>query len=468
MNYKKYCIDTIVLVLSTMAFLWPAFLNGFPLVFSDTGTYLSAAIEGFLPVDRPVHYSYLIYFFNEISKFWLIIFFQSLIVSYVLFITYKILFKELNSICFLVIAFFLSLFTSLPWFASQIMPDIFSAIVIFAGGLLLVKKIELSYRIGLIFILIIVAPTHVSNFVIWGGMIIISLLHYQLVYKKIMSNINMHKDTLCAFILAIIILLAPHLIVNQKVAVSSASNVMLLGKLLDQGIALRYLDQYCQVDNLPICNQLTAIHSLKEKSEIENLPIGFVSDQFLWGGIMSELGGLNQVSTYASFINKQAIKNEPILFILKILNGFGNQIVHYKIGDTLMSFSNGSSFYENLKLYFPDYVNEYKKSIQYKGWGDLLIINKIYKWILIISLLVIFCFYWLSKSTGLKIWSSFILVGVINNSLVTGGLSAVHDRYGSRVAWIFVLIALFFVLDFIRQSKNNKNSFIIQNNLVHA
>ena|SRR5271163_740951 len=37
--------------------LWPAFINGYPLVFSDTGTYLSQAIRHCLGWDRPVFYS---------------------------------------------------------------------------------------------------------------------------------------------------------------------------------------------------------------------------------------------------------------------------------------------------------------------------------------------------------------------------------------------------------------------------
>ena len=31
-------------------------LNGYPLVYSDTGTYLRTAFEGYVPPDRPVWY----------------------------------------------------------------------------------------------------------------------------------------------------------------------------------------------------------------------------------------------------------------------------------------------------------------------------------------------------------------------------------------------------------------------------
>ena len=43
-----------IIVLAAAALLWPAAWNGYPLVFADTGTYLSQAIEHYAGWDRPV------------------------------------------------------------------------------------------------------------------------------------------------------------------------------------------------------------------------------------------------------------------------------------------------------------------------------------------------------------------------------------------------------------------------------
>jgi hypothetical protein len=43
-------------LLGTALPLWPAAINGYPLVFSDTGTYLSQAIHHYLGWDRPIFY----------------------------------------------------------------------------------------------------------------------------------------------------------------------------------------------------------------------------------------------------------------------------------------------------------------------------------------------------------------------------------------------------------------------------
>ena len=40
--------SVVPILLSAALLLWPALWNGYPLVFSDTGTYLSQAIEQYI------------------------------------------------------------------------------------------------------------------------------------------------------------------------------------------------------------------------------------------------------------------------------------------------------------------------------------------------------------------------------------------------------------------------------------
>ena len=51
----------IPIVMAAALLLWPALWNGYPLVFSDTGTHLSQAIHLYLGWDRPVFYSLFLY-----------------------------------------------------------------------------------------------------------------------------------------------------------------------------------------------------------------------------------------------------------------------------------------------------------------------------------------------------------------------------------------------------------------------
>ncbi len=52
-------LRALTVALAAALLLWPALLNGYPLAFADTGTYLSQAIDRYLGWDRPVFYSLL-------------------------------------------------------------------------------------------------------------------------------------------------------------------------------------------------------------------------------------------------------------------------------------------------------------------------------------------------------------------------------------------------------------------------
>src|SRR5262249_46707727 len=121
---------TIVLSM-TLLYLLPALYNGFPLVFPDTAGYLI----GHTP-NRSLGY----YIFNRIVDMrispWPGVVLQSLIVSCTIWQFASALFNIVDFPRMFLLAVFLTIGTSLPWFVSWIMPDIFTALMIIALVLL--------------------------------------------------------------------------------------------------------------------------------------------------------------------------------------------------------------------------------------------------------------------------------------------------------------------------------------------
>jgi hypothetical protein len=66
---------------TALLLLWPALWNGYPLVFSDTGTYLSQAVERHLGWDRPVFYSFFLLSFHVTLTRWPAILMQGLLIA---------------------------------------------------------------------------------------------------------------------------------------------------------------------------------------------------------------------------------------------------------------------------------------------------------------------------------------------------------------------------------------------------
>ncbi len=120
----------IPILLAATLLLWPALWNGYPLVFSDTGTYLSQAIEHYVGWDRPVFYSFFLLPLHMTITTWPAIAVQALLVVYTLYLMHRTLRPGSSAWWLLPIAALLAIGTSLPWFAAQLMPDVFTGLLV--------------------------------------------------------------------------------------------------------------------------------------------------------------------------------------------------------------------------------------------------------------------------------------------------------------------------------------------------
>ena len=62
--YKDKIPVSLLLLLGTILLSWAAFYNGFPLIYSDTSTYLESGFVLETPLDRPITYGLLMRLFS--------------------------------------------------------------------------------------------------------------------------------------------------------------------------------------------------------------------------------------------------------------------------------------------------------------------------------------------------------------------------------------------------------------------
>src|SRR3954466_6368133 len=118
-----------------LVLVWPAFWNGYPLVFADSGTYLGQALLGRASWDRPLFYSLFLHATHWRLSLWPTIFAQGLLVAHVLYLSLRAV-RLPGAMPLLVAACCLAVLTRLPFFAGQIMPDFFTGIVVLTLWLL--------------------------------------------------------------------------------------------------------------------------------------------------------------------------------------------------------------------------------------------------------------------------------------------------------------------------------------------
>src|SRR5262249_48852893 len=112
-----------------------ALYNHFPLTYPDTGGYLENAFAlglGRAPwfFYRPLTYGAFLIPFATPLTIWLVPVAQGLLMAFVVDLTLRVAAVPVSTRGFLTLFAGMSAFTSLPWFSGQIMPDLFTSVLI--------------------------------------------------------------------------------------------------------------------------------------------------------------------------------------------------------------------------------------------------------------------------------------------------------------------------------------------------
>lgn len=151
--------SALIILFGALCLIIDAFYNGYPIVYSDTSTYLASGFKLEAPIDRPITYGLFIRL-TSLNGFslWLTVFFQALLLSYLLYLFFKHFVGEAFALKYsLPLILFLSLFTGISWTSSQLLTDIFTPIAVLSLILILFGNIK---KRQLIFLFIVYCIWH--------------------------------------------------------------------------------------------------------------------------------------------------------------------------------------------------------------------------------------------------------------------------------------------------------------------
>ena len=83
-QYPGKLFRCFLFLLSLVALLWPALYNGFPLVYPDTGAYISSGLRLSVHPDRPVGYGLFILFSSMGISLWFVVVAQALMLNWLI------------------------------------------------------------------------------------------------------------------------------------------------------------------------------------------------------------------------------------------------------------------------------------------------------------------------------------------------------------------------------------------------
>ena len=143
-----------------------ALLNRYPLVYPDTGTYVAACFDHFIPRDRPLTYAFFLRHFSLATSLWIPMFVQCVLVSWLVLLSLRhfTAVKKIRA-WHMIILPVLTFTTALATVSSMMIPDIFTAVVVHAGALVLfAENLTRGRRIFLLLVFAFAITTHLSHY----------------------------------------------------------------------------------------------------------------------------------------------------------------------------------------------------------------------------------------------------------------------------------------------------------------
>jgi hypothetical protein len=403
-----------------------AFYNGYPLVYSDTSTYLASGFELQTPVDRPITYGLFIRL-TSLNGFslWATVFFQSLILSCLLFLLLKQFTNNPSYLKWgLALILFLSLFTGISWSSGQLIADVFTPIALLSLVVLLVGNISKRTGIFLYMLYFLAVSMHMSHILLFGLLLIFIYLFKKWLFKKeLLKNIRLK--------VAILFVLTGAAIFTMGSAISKSKDVFMMGAMVEQGITKTYLDEYCGVRHYKLCAY---------KDSLPKTLNAFVWDTnspfYKTGGWSAE-----NRKELNSIIGATLTEPKYIgLHIKASIKATLQQLVNFHIGDGNGKFLTGTLLFQRIGKFVPGDITSYSSSRQNQpGFSGMATTNRMFDYIILFSILLLMLVLLLKgrKLSGNFTSMAFIFImAIILNAWDTGTFSCVADRFGCKMMWV--------------------------------
>src|SRR5450830_737014 len=291
-----WILASIAMVLALMT---PALWNGFPLIFPDTGGYLTRPIEGTLGMGRSALYGLFLYAGVPFA-FWSNAIAQAALTAWLIVLTMRAQGLGGRPWLALGIVAMLTVGTSLPWFAGQLMPDILFPAAVLALYLLAFHAGQHAMweRFALAAVIVVAIPSHMAA----AGMCVAVIAALWLLPRIKQFALPKPRLWFAAGAVAAGVALCPlsNLAITGTFGFTPGGESFLFGRLIEDGIVARYLNERCPDPSLRLCAY---------KAELPD-----DADGWLWGDTpFYKLGGSTGYADEERAIIRATIERYPFM-----------------------------------------------------------------------------------------------------------------------------------------------------------
>ena len=428
---RRRAVDIAVSLAAMLLLLAPALWNGFPLLQYDSGGYFARWYEGTLEESRSTVYGLFTVALAR-PNFWPLIVVQAALAVWVVALVLRVHGLGRPLVLLVTIAA-LSVATTLPWLADIVLTDIFFGLAVLALHLLVLRNDALARweRVALFVLIAFSAATHNATLAVLLALLAAGLV-VALFDRRLVPLADLARGT-AALLLGAVMLLGANYLVAKRVAWTPGGIGLTFGRMLQDGIVKRYLDEHCPDPRLRLCDYR------------DELPTD--ADVFFWGeSVFDRLGRFKGMNEEMRTIVLQSLAAYPWLQLkgavvatarqlVKVATGYG---VNTEIWHT----------YGMIEHFAPAMLPAMKAARQQRGELDFAAINRVHVPLALASMVLLIGVIALAlrrpRYADLGALAAAAALAILANAFVCGALSNPHDRYGARMVWLapFILLLL--------------------------
>jgi len=415
---------------------WPAALNGYPLVFIDSVSYLGHTLFPDWPWDKTAAYGPFLHLFHWGWSLWPALAGQVLVLSHLLWVTQRAARGGVTATTHVLLCAGLAALTSAPWFAATLMPDVFAAVAPLCLLLLGFARERLSAleTAWLMLLGAFAVGAHLSH--LPTALVLVVFIAFAA--RSFLAPLRAAAPV----VLACAALVAANALAFGAPSLSPHGATFLLARLQADGPAAATIRANCPAARWYLC------------AHAARLPMD--SDEFLWDaasppnrtpdGRTIEMGAM-RLAPEAAAIVAATLRQRPAEVALAMARNTLRQASMVEVGDTLGNAHLAASARRAIAVMPARELAAFDGGAQMRGDlpGRAAPFLTPHLAVLLASLPL------LAVGIGLALWRgdrvrygllAGIIVAVAANAFATGALSAPVDRYQARIVWLLPLAAL--------------------------
>lgn len=434
---------------------WPAFYNGYPLLYPDSMSYLEngrvLARALFLHrLSRFYGFRSFIYSLGILPLHWNvtpwpIIALNALLTAYVIWLVARSIFPQQTIVSFFALVVPLSALTGLGWFVSLVMPDIYGPLLYLCVYLLVfaMESLSRAERLSIALIAWWSVASHVTHLMLGAGLCAFLALPLLVRWRSDLPRLR------AIGLLAIIVAtaaaahLALHTYLYGEPSLNGKGPPFLMARVLVDGPGREYLRQRCGDAKLVICGYLS-----RPAAD---------TDDFLWK--------VDGIWMSASPATQDELRHEEMPLVIGTLRTYPRQELRISaehFWEQLLNYGlwgyDPNAWVEHMfDRVLPGARSRYLQTRQARGELPDEFSSSVQEWTVIASLVLIGVFATLvlrrrpERFIGLSAVVTFVIIA---NAFVTGVFSNVEDRYQARVVWLLPLLSILFVLQWLEYRRS--------------